>query len=185
MDGSKKSDTPIPRERSSELVVPGADDQLSPSDVYSIFLNFMRSLLSNATLEMSFKYVPHFLVQCIFIDSGNDILSRIHIKGGGDIRNIKLFGYYNGAPYVSPRLASIHFYLKENAGEKVIQDNTSTLIKELTEQIELKEQIELQEQSERKESTSSKSPSDISELIGLLRDIKERCDEAIEKHGRG
>jgi hypothetical protein len=173
MDGSKKSDTPIPQERSSELVVPGADDQLSPLDVYGIFLNFMRSLLSNATLEMSHKYVPHFLVQCIFIDSGNDILSKIQIQGGGDIRNIKLFGYYDGAQHVVSRLASIHFYLKGNAGEKIIQGDKSTLIKELHKQIQ------------RKESTSSKSPSDISELIGLLRDIKERCDKAIEKHVHG
>jgi hypothetical protein len=171
MDGSKKSDASVPRERSSNLVVPGADVQLSPSDVHSIFLNFMRRLLSDETLVMSYRYVEHHLVQCILIESSNDILSRIHIKGGGDIRNIKLFGYYDGAQYVSPRLASIHFYFKGIADEKIIQGDKSTIIRELQEQIE------------RKESTSSKSPSDISELIGLLRDIKKRCDEAIEKHG--
>jgi hypothetical protein len=171
MDGSKKSDTSIPQERSSDLVVPGADVQLSPSDVYNIFLKFMRSLLSSETLEMSFTYEQNFLVRYILINSSNDILSKIQIKGCGDIRIIKLFGYYDGGKYVPSRLASIHFFDKGSVNEKIIQGDKLTLIKELQEQIE------------RKESTSSKSPSDISELIGLLRDIKERCEKAIEKHG--
>jgi hypothetical protein len=173
MDGSKKSDMSIPQQRSSDLVVPGADVRLDLLAVYNIFLNFMRSLLSNEALKISFRYVPMFLGQCIVIDSSSDILSNIHIEGCGDIRLIKLFGYYDGNGYVPSKLASIHFFDTGDANEKIIEGSKSTLIQELQEQIK------------RKESTSSKSPSDISELIGLLRDIKERCDEAIEKHGRG
>jgi hypothetical protein len=190
MNGADGPDESMHQGETADADLSNPDADLTAFGVYTIFLNYIRKLLSDPNLVISYKVTGKGMFDSIEIEKGDNVLNRICMVDESVIVCIKLIGWYDGGVSSMSRAPSIEFTLNNSSETLLIEGDKTLLIRGLKRRIKRKFDIseetgaksgEIKHTSDKSKDTDAKSGEGY--LIETLQEIIKMCNEAISKHG--